>query len=787
MKILILLSLFCSIAIASVEDCETQDNAEAKSLAKSLSLPNCFNESSIIEVKNQDTENVCNTCKSKFETIYGKKIVKPAKNKLQADFLDSAAEEYKKNIINNILFTLKMRALPSTGDTFSKASTACKMVNEESFLKNCKSESAKSILRDKKIFASIQDSVRKELAKIVSTSDTYNPQGTLLTRPQPACFIPEKDILFLSSATIEEAFSPDLINYLSSIDVSKFKSIDDLFNSPELKAHYTGEIDELTNSLKKHPYLSQIANNPSEFSSFFKSIEKPADVTKLRKSLYSESQGKKLDSDLAARCSESLNAFAESICSDKFENGNITTDPFQNFDKLPVAKIQPEELELASSEELIQKNTDFLSLCELKNEPNSLNLSTVNENISKKLENSQRGLNLTDFKILKFDSELGQLNEFLCNGNNSSCDIKKLNCQILQKYKKLQDKSSTEYKLANSSNKEVNALLRTMIGDSQDLDAKTREILVSQGILPKADGTMVAQAEIPERQPGYFSQSQQVQQAQTPNQNTAQAASAKTAPRRTNSSSNADYGTSTVSNLGASPLPDFSDLYRDQSELQAIEDEIKRRLTSLPENKPATKAAAKKIARDAFRSSGRQISPSQEEAFANRMMSHNSDPSSNDDVFDQQTGSGREASVSNSDSAAEKWKKDGMNRALADMHGAKGGANAAATGGRGPASAEDDASAKPLTTVALNIAEDPRLSLSQSLADKINKNDSETQILQVLVKNKKNFILQVKSVNFKVVFDDKKQLRILLESGDAKEAERLRPQLELFFKRLNSL
>lgn len=176
-----------------------------------------------------------------------------------------------------------------------------------------------------------------------------------------------------------------------------------------------------------------------------------------------------------------------------------------------------------------------------------------------------------------------------------------------------------------------------------------------------------------------------------------------------------------------------------------------------------------------------------EDHYANRLMGETNDRQNASNSGNAEFAAGpssatREASVSRGNSAADNWKNDGMNRALAEMHGAKQSAGGT---GRDIASLSDDASAKDVTTVALNIAEDPRLSLSQSLSDKINKNDSETQLLQVLVKNKTNFILQVKSVNFKVVFDDKKQLRILLDSGDPAEAEKLRPQLEIFFKRLN--
>ncbi|WP_408096863.1 hypothetical protein ACJVC5_17630 [Peredibacter sp. HCB2-198] len=746
----------------------------------------------VLEVKNLDTDNVCNTCKSKFETLFGKKINKPSKDKLQKDFFESVTDEYKKNIISNIIFTLKMRALPNNGNQFPKAAAACKMAKEDDFLKGCKSESAKRLLKEKGVFKSLQTSISNELAKILSTNEQFNPKDTLLTRTQSSCFIPEKDILFLSSSTIEEAFSPELINFISQLDTTKFKNMNELFSSPDLKSRYNGDIEELSSALKNHPYLSQYLSSPSVFTKFFKSIEKPSDVTQLRKSLYSASQDKSLDSVLAAKCSDSLRAYTESICSDKFESGSISTDPFSNFDKLSISKSQPDETEFANSEELIQKNLDFLSLCEVKAESNNINLSETNESISRNLEGNQRNLNLSDFKVEKFDSELGRLNQYLCDEKNSSCDMKKINCQILQKYKKLQDKNSLESKLANSSNKEVNNLLRSMIGDPKNLDPKTKEILVLQGILPKDDGTLVAQAEIPERQPGYFNQAPASASAQakvtTPVQATSPVRAASTT--RSQQSATNDSSNWTGQPTTSSTIPDLSDYYKNQKEMEEIESEIMRRLSAMPEKKPATKEAAKKIARDAYQKTGRSMPSTLEDYYANRMMAQNSpSTSSGFDEYGEPTGSApsarREASVSNTESAAEKWKKDGMNRALADMHGARQGASGGA--GREPASVQDDANAKSLATVALSVPEDPRISLSQSLSEKINKNDPETQLLQVLVKNKSNFILQMKSVNFKVIFDDQKKLRLLVESGDKKEAERLRPQLEIFFRRLSAL
>lgn len=595
MKLIIIALLFCFSAQASTEECDDQNATEAKSLAQSLGLPNCFTEDSIIEVKNQETDAVCNTCKPKFETIYGKKISKPTKEKLQSDFLDSSIEEYKKSIIDNVLLTLKMRALPSTGDQFPNASTACKMVDEDAFLKNCKSESTKRLVKDKGIIQSLKTAVSNELAKILSTDSAYAPKETLLTRAQSSCFIPEKDLLFASSYTTEEAFTPDIINYFANINPAKINNFQDLFKSPELKAKYNGDLNEFLDFLKKHPYFSVLLDSPTQFVSFFKSIEKPLNTNSLRKALYNGQQGKKLDTDLASRCGDSFRALTEAICSEEFDKGNLTTDPFNNFEKLAISKQKPAESELASSEDLIQMNVNFLSLCEVKNESNSLSLTITNEKISEKMDSAHKKLNLTDFKINKFNSEIGSLNQYLCENKNGTCDIKKLNCQILQKYKKLQDKGSEESKLANSSNKEVNALLRSMIGDPKNLDPKTKEILVQQGILPQEDGSLVAQADIPERRPGYFTQ--ETASSETKVNPAATTTAAKTAAARQNVRPTYD---SSSSNFAGQPtsssasLPDMSEYFKNQKELTDVENEIMRRLSGFPEKRPPTKVVARK-------------------------------------------------------------------------------------------------------------------------------------------------------------------------------------------------
>jgi hypothetical protein len=104
----------------------------------------------------------------------------------------------------------------------------------------------------------------------------------------------------------------------------------------------------------------------------------------------------------------------------------------------------------------------------------------------------------------------------------------------------------------------------------------------------------------------------------------------------------------------------------------------------------------------------------------------------------------------------------------------------------GASSPSVDGKPKDLTKVALNIQDDPKIKLSELFNSKISQNDSETQLLKVLLRNKNNFILQLKDLNFKVIFNPDNSFNLLFESGDQKEAERMRPQLEMFLKKLKT-
>ncbi|WPU63843.1 hypothetical protein [Peredibacter starrii] len=789
-KILLIVFLSFSLWASEEEDCETDVSTPAIKMAEELAVPNCITKNNLYKAKSGSSEELCQNCKSKFEKNSNKSIPSFSKTKKQETFFNSALEEYKKLVTNNLISTARLRALMPTGAKYENSLKSCQPKTSEDFIKGCHSETAKKLFKNSTLLQSLQRETSNELAKILSKDD-YQAPSTLLNRSKASCFVPEKDILLIASSNVEEALTPDLIEYFKSPAIEKLGSVEEIFSSDDFISKF-GDKSELRESVVSHPLLAEYFKSPKSIATFFKTLPQNASTADLRKTLYSKNSGELFDKSLAESCEKSFRALQENICSKEFESGDLTIDPFNNYNKLFSEDLKPSKDKFATSEDLLQKNFELLGLCE-SSSISSRNLTTCNEVISNFLPQRYKEQNINSFKDDKFATEIGSINESICSVDDNKCPAgsKDISCKAFLKYKELKNIDSLESKLANSSNKEVNDLLRSMIGDPKNLDPKTKEILVLQGILPKDDGTLVAQAEIPERQPGYFNQapaSQTQAKVTTPIQPAA--ASARTASSSRSQQSASSDSSNWTGQPTTSSIPDLSDYYKNQKEMDDIESEIMRRLSSMPEQKPASKAAAKKIARDAYAKTGRSMPTALEDYYANRMMGQYNAPSvsgSSDFEDAANTGSGprREASVSNTDSAAEKWKKDGMNRALADMHGAKQAAAAGA--GRNPASTNDDANAKALTTVALNIAEDPKVTLSQSLAEKINKNDPETQLLQVLVKNKSNFILQMKSVNFKVIFDDQKKLRLLVDSGDPKEAERLRPQLELFFKRLSAL
>ena len=471
------------------------------------------------------------------------------------------------------------------------------------------------------------------------------------------------------------------------------------------------------------------------------------------------------------------------MCSNDFKNGNFNLDAFSNHKKIFNVDVPTNQAAFTVTENLINQNIEALRLCEAKS--HKLGLLKVNQDLNKNLRSVYQDLTFDEFKEFKYKTEIGNLNTYICSNATRPCPQDTFECKVLQKYNRLKNSGSEESKLAKSSNKEVNNLLRSMIGDTTNIEPKTKEILIANGIIPKDDGTIVEQPDIPERRTEFYAQENSGQNNGPVRTKVVQnlANNAKTNQVNSNfASSNESY--SNVSNSTSSnqqSFADFSDILDDSSnELKSIQDEIRRRLSDLPEVGQGNRDQTKQVVRESFRKKGRTLTSSQENAITDRIM--NTPTATVQSQFADSAGDEtNDAAVSDTESELERWRSGQRDAALMGMAGAQ--QVAARNGDRSPASAETP---KDLTKIALNLPEDPQIKLSDIFVNKLNANDSETQLLKVMMKNKSNFLLQINSLNFRVIFNSNNTFNLLLENGNSSEAERIRPQLEIFLRRLKS-
>lgn len=778
-KILISLLLISTSSFSNEIDCDQEDNLSK--LANGITYPNCNIPANIIDFKNHRKNLLCNSCKPSFEMIHGSKIVEN-KNHLQEEFFNSAFKEYKKNLSNNLLNVLKTRSIPSTNSDLNKSISSCRMKTQNDFANGCSSASAKKLLQNSEFFANISRELANDAAIFVASDANFSPKPTILSRSKQLCHIPEKDVILFSSATYEESISPEMIEYFKKLDPKKYSSMFDILNSDDFVETF-GDPSDLKVSLGNHPLLSPHTNSPSDFINFMKKVPAPSATKDLRALLYSKPNGDNFDKVMAESCDKSFKALKESLCSNEFENGQLFIDPTENFAKFEISNKLPIEDALASSESLIDNNIKLLELCENQNGNGKKNLTEINKAIGSSVQEDQKKMPLELFQTAKHNAEIGTLTSSLCEMTEKNCIQGTLTCSIYRKYQAFKTPGSPS-KPSEFANKGVNELLRVMIGDSPKIEPDTRRILIAEGILPKEDGKLVEKPQFPDSPQEFFAKVPAQKINPLPGKSGSNPASNQTA--RAQSTSN-NYSNNSVSNNSTPSAPagnmdDISDLVRGSTEdIKDIQDEIKRRLGNLPQSKPATIEDAKKIARDTFKNKGRKITPYQEQALADRMLQ----PAVPNSVSAStpNTANPNSPSVSDTESQSEKWRNGLKDKALMGMQGAQQVLANDASTGRGPASVGDKP--KDLTKVALNIAEDPKVKLSDIFANKIDQNDPETQLLKVLLKSKNNFLLQIKDMNFKVVFDGN-NFNVLLESGDRAEAERMRPQLEIFLKRLKT-
>jgi hypothetical protein len=796
MKWIIFINLFLSFSAYAEEICEPNPVSQITRELELLSLPNCYN-SRLSGFREKRDEAVCLGCQEKFwesskrlsnlyRDLYGEWILPPSKEAIQEnleknkkDFLKISVEEYKKSLTESLLTAIKMRALPLEESSFPKAIEACSFKTSEAFKgsdplkKSCPNQGSLHLLDQH--LTNLKKELSNEVAKILSTDPNFKPKPTLLIRENPpGCFIPEIELIRVASETVEEEFSPELMEFFGSIDPKKFHSAAKVFDDPQIKTLlHPSDPSEFFDSIKQHPILAQKFSSPKSIKEFFSQIPKPYTREGFRKALLSKKEGEKIDQELAKNCNDSFEALKNVVCSNEFNAGNLRLDPVTNFQKITSNEFISDSRELVTDVDLIKKNRTLFNHCGNYQDQQALSLNQEAEKIAAGVEAQNIERPYFQYSSFKYDQELGNLNQILCS---ATCKPGSIDCKFLAKF---QNKS--QLKLAHASHADVNRLLKTLIGDAKDIPPETLVILREKGILPQANGSLAPQPDVPLNR--FSSQNQLASAGAAPALRPAPSSERAANPSRSVASSS---DRSAESFIQAPPLASASDssappsFEEDQeSRLGNIENEIRRRLENLPSGVPRDRSEAREIVRANSRQTQRTLSSQEENKIIDRMMN----PSSQAPgvaSFSAPT----EAAVSDAPTQAKKDKLDQMNRALAQMAGAR--ATEAAPEAQGPAPLQGASpTSSDLAIVPLNLTLAPELDLSKLLSEKFHQRDSETQMIQRLLKSNRNFVLKLQNMNFKVMFDGPR-LNLLLESGDRDMAAMVRPKLEVFLGRLRS-
>ena len=594
---------FLTVSAFSQENCDPEiATNETIEIIENLQIPNC-NQKKITNLYNAgNTSPLCDTCRTdarKASTVLGL----PTDPASQVDVKNSFIDEFKKSMASNLLEIAKLRALNIVSGDYTVAIEACDLDKFEKGLneRGCKTDGT---------IADLKTSLNAELARILSPKPIFDDLGLYdRKRDGESCSTPDYKIIQAMSKTLESELSPDLINALASIDPSEpiEESLSEKINKPEL----------LT-LLRTHPIISSLMGRPEEFVKFFHRIPTPKSVTQLRESLYDSKNTKILES-VANNCSSTFDSFSKAACSPDFQAGKASLENVEDIRPF-VGSFSPNRKLFinGSDDEQRQDNKRVLSICEFIPRKNALNLSPL-------LRSFQKGMPLEyasmPFKLVrsnKYSEEIGSFRDKVCEVG-TSCDSKEIFCKI-----QIEMNKAENLQLSESSNSEINRLLKSFIGTSSKIDTNTKTILISRGIIPDSSGKLVEQPRRPERsrnlaaiENGNSVQTLQPAQQTLP-QRTAAAFSAPHQPRNTASASPTQQTTQNVSQTDSPNLDSLSRSISDSREqLAKINENILNRLSKPNAPQAVSREDFRQMTREAYKEQNRPLPAAEEDQFVN--------------------------------------------------------------------------------------------------------------------------------------------------------------------------
>ena len=564
MKYILLIVLFIikfdyvhsqSIAVCPLNS--TTVNADTESLMRNLQIPNCLDSLSNSREEN-DLNQLCDTCKPQLNTAL-RVFSRTEQAAPQLNVQNILLEELKKSVISNILNVSTLRNLPELQTDFSRSQASCNLDTLErdlNALPNCMGRINLNGLRS---------DLSNELANLVADDYSANRPG-IFKRQAETCNYSDKAILNAKANLLESMLDDNTVTLFSQINAT---SADDLYN----KISENPSLEPLFTLLQGNPILANFLKDPSKFKTFFSSIPRPTNQSVIRNSIYNSSNGAEIDNAISKKCNDSFKAFKTAACSPDALIGkaSIPTLPSHRSPIIDIPVIRSGEfITLPEDEFQIQTNLDFLRICNIRSNTARLDLSSSLNNISDWMPEEYQDITFEKFRVQKYTDDIANTRGMLCDAPTPCLDGS-IDCKLKNIFTANQATSTPEGRLANSSSSSVNALLRTMIGNGSGASPEARRILVQQGILPQADGTIVAQPQIAERAPNYIAdQAARSVGASPQSQRTANAPVAQAKTRIASSAANI---------MGHADIPNNeTQISAANSDNDNVEDEIIRRL-----------------------------------------------------------------------------------------------------------------------------------------------------------------------------------------------------------------
>jgi hypothetical protein len=469
----------------SEKDCEETDDLASLSLdlnspcSRGLSPQKIQHELSILNKNNSSVVEFCEKCKEpkiKADENVSSSKYNHIENKKQ--FTKATLNELRKNLSSTMIDLMSLRSTFSLNFKPNEVMASCNMTQlATTKCKGGKSlqELIKETIGNDDSFKNIQTQMGYEIANVL-TPPPYKGEGLLKRSVDLKCGISDNEVLHAKMKYFESLITPDMIKELKKLNLETKEDVLSQLSGPNAK---------ILKQASEHPMIRSILKDTTNFKGFLDSFKGDITNEKIIENLFSSSNSEALAKNISNRCKTSFETIKNTLCSPEFEKGNLK---FDNFEAMKMKMNTGQDILVENREE------NLFSFCEgiKSNLANPLLFSSVNKTLSQDLSPQ---LSRADYKSVSkeyYDTAFDTPRKFICPLlETQECDSKLMNCAISKFLKAARVKDSPQAQLLASHDPNVDKILGSLIGPEPVVDEKTKTFLIDQGILPKADGTIV--------------------------------------------------------------------------------------------------------------------------------------------------------------------------------------------------------------------------------------------------------------------------------------------------------